>query len=180
VCLVGTWICERALRAWPFSHGTIVWIDVFVSGRLRASRAVGFVLHSWDQVLVTKESLAARTVLDEGQFALRQADTASLASGAIKDASALEGKRLRRALPAGAVVSLRDLQDIPAVQKGDRIAVFARVGRVLVKSVAVAQHDAFAGDVIDARLPASGERVQVRVTGSNTAWISENETTSVF
>ena len=169
----------RAPGAAPRSRA-IVWIDVLVAGRLCASRPVSFVLHAWDQVLVTKESLAARTVLDPEQFELRQVDIASIAGPVLRDAKSVEGKRLRRALPAGAAVSAHDLQDVPAVQKGDRIAVYARIGRVVVKSAAVAQRDAFAGDVIDARVPASGERLHVRVTGSNTAWIKEDEATSVF
>jgi flagella basal body P-ring formation protein FlgA len=164
----------------PSRSRAVVWIDVFVAGRLCASRPVSFALHSWNRVLVAKERLAARTVLDKGQFELRQADTALLTGAAITDVKSLAGKRLRRALPAGAVVSLRDLQDVPTVQKGDKLAVYARVGHVVVKSAAVAQRDAFTGDVIDARVPASGERLHVRVTGSNTAWISENETTRVF
>jgi flagella basal body P-ring formation protein FlgA len=158
----------------------VVWVDVVIDGRLRASERVVFGLRRWERVLVAKEAVAAGTPLVEQQFELRMADVARIGDAAMKDIAALAGKRSRRALNAGAVLDIRDLQDVPAVQAGERIAVYARSGRVVVRTTAVAQRDAFTGDVIEARLPNTGEHLRAHVTGNHTAWISENETTIAF
>ena len=153
----------------------IIWVDVFVDGHLRASRPVTFALHCWLPALVAKERLAAKTVPDVQRFEMRTADVAALSGTPVRDTNLLVGKRLRREVRADAVMSVEDLEDLPPVQRGGRIAIYARVGRIVVKSAAIAERDGFAGDVISARLPATGERVKVRVTGDNTAWISEHE-----
>ena len=159
---------------------SVVWVDMMVDGRLRASLPVGFTLHRWERVLVAKERLPAKAVLDAEQFEHRTVDVAAVNGGAVREAGMLAGKRLRREIAAGAAISTSDLQDIPAVLSGEKIAVYARIGRVVVRTAAVAEHDAFAGDVIDARLPGTGESVHVRVSGNNTAWVSSNENTNRF
>jgi flagella basal body P-ring formation protein FlgA len=158
----------------------MIWVDAFVDGRLRVSRPVGFIVHKWERVLVARERLAAKTALDERQFELRTTDVAGVEGSAVNDVGLLAGKRLRRELRPGAVLSLNDLQNQPLVRSGASISIYARVGRVLIKSAAIAERDAFAGDVIDARVPGTRETLRVRVTANNTAWISENENTSVF
>lgn len=161
------------------SHA-VVWVDVFVAGRLRISRPVHFRVRRWDRVLVARERVRAKSTADAQKFEPQTVDVAGASGTPITDASLLAGKRLRRELAAGAIVSTHDLEDIPVVRQGERIDVYARVGRVVVRTAATAERDGYAGERILARIRRSGERLNVRVTGDNTAWVGEHGNSTPF
>ena len=152
----------------------IVWVDVRVNGRLQQSVPVTLDVHWYRAALVARESLAAKVPLSADRFSLEEVDAAATRGEPLM-AAQLQGMRLRRELEAGAVLGSEDVESQPDVIAGEKVDVYAAAGRVVVRTVGIAQRDGFAGDPINARLEKANESVRVRVIGKNRAQVIENE-----
>lgn len=151
----------------------VVWVDVTVDGHVRRSVPVAFDVRWWQEALVARSPMAARTSLSEDQFVVEKVDAAA-ARGEPVSVEQLQSKRLRHELPAGAVLGVEDIEATPDVAAGERLDVYSGVGSVVVRTVAVAQRDGFRGDRINVRLEQARQSLRVEVIGKNRAKVIDN------
>lgn len=158
----------------------LAWIDVQVDGRLRVPVPVKFEVRNFRPALVTTRRVQAKAALLAEQVELRRVDVAVLGGEAVADPGLLAGKRLRRDLAAEAVVTADVLEERPPIELGERIDVYARVGRVVVRTVGIAEQDGFVGSRIGVKVVKSGRRLQAWIAPDKRVWVNEDVNSKIL
>lgn len=133
-------------------------------GRARVGRLTAVVRVSALHVRTTR-ALPARTALGADSVAVQDGPIGRVPFGAVVDVdTALDG-RLKRSVPAGAVLT-RAVVEYPAlVRSGRQVVTVARLHSVEVRGRAVAAQDGDLGDIVLVVNPDSRRRLRGRVVG---------------
>jgi flagella basal body P-ring formation protein FlgA len=126
-------------------------VDIALEGQAYQTVTAWFSVTVFAQVLTANRDLPALSPLQESVFKREYRDIAGLQGLPVTGSSALEGMRLKQPLAKGAALSASLLEPLPAVVKGQQVAVYATAGQVALKTTAVAMSD---GDML--------QRIQVR------------------
>jgi flagella basal body P-ring formation protein FlgA len=153
-----------------------VWLDVAVDGHRYTSVPVTFAVTWLRPALVLTRAQPAKAVLGADAVTVAEIDAAPFGAALLQDPQQLAGKRLRRAMNVGAVLSAEDIEQRPAIAAGSGVDVFAAVGRVVVQTRAIAERDGFIGQSIAARTFATNEPLMIEVIGEDRAIVSNNPT----
>ncbi|MBN2702415.1 MAG: flagellar basal body P-ring formation protein FlgA [Methylothermaceae bacterium] len=121
----------------------------------------------FQKVAVLARSLAKGTVLEEAMVILKRTDIADLRGGYFSTTESALGKRLTRSLPAGAVLTRRELTSLKIVHKGDAVMIRARGGGLDVRMGGHALMDGGLGERIRVRNDRSQRVVEGVVRGPN-------------
>jgi flagella basal body P-ring formation protein FlgA len=78
------------------------------------------------------------------------------------------GKRLKRDMPSGAVVTNQALEDRPILKKGDLVTILAENGRLVVRAKGTTMEKGKVGDTIRVKNVSSGREVMGKVLNSST------------
>lgn len=152
-----------------------VWLDIAVDNRYYTSAAVIFDVRWLHSAWVLKARGSARQSLSEAMLSNADVDI-SLTNGTLQnDVKQIIGKRLRHDMEAGLPLGAGDIEDKPAVELGSLVEIYTRVGRVLIRTQAVAQHDGQVGQRIGVKNPQTNEQLTVDVIGENRAVVSNNQ-----
>jgi flagella basal body P-ring formation protein FlgA len=117
---------------------------------------LGVRVSSRDHVLVATRPLARDAVLSAADLSLVERDVGTLGQGYLSDAAQLAGMRLRRPVPAGAVLTQSMLAAVPLVARGQQVTLEAGSGGM---------HIRMAGEALGAA--ALGQRVRVKNLSSD-------------
>lgn len=142
-----------------------VWVDVEVDGEHYQSVPVWFEVKVFAPVLTAERVLPVGSVLDADMFRVQHLDIARVTGRPLAMHAAGEKKRLTKTLEKGGVLTEEVVEPLPPVWRGQRVAVRARVGRVVLQTRAIADEDGFLGETIRVRKTDSGETYRVRVVG---------------
>lgn len=85
-------------------------------------------------VLVVARTLAAGEVIEAGSLRVEQRDVGRLPAGILGNPARAIGLPARRALPAGTLLSVRDLAGAPSIQRGDSVTLVVRRGGLEVRA----------------------------------------------
>jgi flagella basal body P-ring formation protein FlgA len=143
-----------------------VWVDVSVNGAHLRSVPVWFAVSVNRQVLVTSRDLEPGSLLSPADVALEHRDIANAGGAPLEEREQLSGMRTSRPLPAGAIITARDLSPIPSVRKGQQVTVQARSGGVALTTTAIALTDGDTHDRIRVRTPSGHDSYRVVVVGA--------------
>lgn len=154
---------------------TKVWLDIAVDSQHYTTVVVAFDVRWLHPALVLKQRGSARQKLSAAMVTSTEANI-SLTNGAVvEDMQQLIGKRLRHDVEAGVPLAAGDVEVKPTIESGDAVQVYAKVGRVMVQSRAIAQRDGNTGQKIDVKNTKTNEQLTVEVIGENRAIVSENQ-----
>lgn len=103
-----------------------VWIDVFADGRFVRTIATSFDVHAYGWGWVARDDADTGQILRESALEKKEVDLALLKAEPLIDITA--NRRLKRRVPAGQVMLLSDVEGIPAIQRGERVAVRSHIG----------------------------------------------------
>ena len=112
----------------------------------------------------------ARNPIPSGQL-IRRSDielrpyAGAVASQAVRSIEAAVGKEARRAIRADAMLLDSTLQAPRLVTRGETVSVYARIGGITVRKLAVAKQHGAAGDLIQVESGEDRERYFARVSG---------------
>lgn len=87
----------------------------------------------------------------------------------LHEPAALEGQRVRRSLPAGRALLSADLAPLPAVRRGDGVAIEIASGGAHLQFQAVAEAAANKGQVVLLKNPLNGRRFSARIVAAGRA-----------
>jgi flagella basal body P-ring formation protein FlgA len=143
----------------PLARASTVGVDVLVDGR-KVGRAWARVeVQREREVVVVARAARKGRVLEADDLEVRPATPASAARG-VTDPAGLVGKRLTRNLSGGAVVSAADVEEPPAVEKGDTVRLVVRVGGVTAAAQGRGREKGCIGQTLRAENLGSGRVVQ--------------------
>lgn len=126
-------------------------------------------LHQWREVVVAAAALPPDRALTAVDLTLARVDTATLPSAPVGTIAEAVGKLLRTNVPAASPILGAQLEAPILIHRDQRVIVTLRDGGVTVKTVAIAEQDARAGDVIALRNPSSQKVIHATITSDGEA-----------
>lgn len=118
-------------------------------------------------VMTTTRALPRGSVLKESDLAPLEREVAALPQGYYRDAKALVGMQLKRAVGPGEILSAAALEAPKAVERGQEVYIVAENASVRVAVKAEALEDGAVGDRIQVRNLSSRRVIQAEVLGKN-------------
>jgi flagella basal body P-ring formation protein FlgA len=160
----------RPLGQIPMAKRMLVWVDVFAMDRFVRSLPVVFEVSVFALVTVATTSLPSGSTLLASQVAEREIDIAgvplSRSLGSIPGSvNAAGSKRLRRGVRSGEVLTQGDLQDLPAVSRGQWASVTSLNGAVVLESRVEVLQDGMVGQTVRVKQANSAGSMLARVSG---------------
>lgn len=116
-------------------------------------------------VLVTTQPLPRGTLLSAEDLELQNLDISALRSMPLRDAQAATGLQLKRALAAGSVLYLSQIEQPLAVRRGEKVTVLAVRGAVQISVPGESLEDGRRGEQIRVRNRSSKKTIEVWVVG---------------
>lgn len=116
-------------------------------------------------VLVTTQPLPRGTMLSAADLELQNQDISALRAMPLRDPQAATGLQLKRALGAGSVLYLSQIEQPLAVRRGEKVTVLAVRGAVQISVPGESLEDGRRGEQIRVRNRSSQKTIQVWVVG---------------
>jgi flagella basal body P-ring formation protein FlgA len=150
-----------------------VWVGSQSLGQDRHGTLLWFNVAGYAQALVAARPLSAGATLDSGDGALVERDIVGGSCNPVRDARALTGKRAKHFFQVGEIICDNLLEPVPAVARGEEVALLY-VGRTFtLVAKAVAQADGTVGKRVSVRNVSSGEVFAATVTGKGEVSVNE-------
>lgn len=140
-----------------------VWIDVIAGETLYRSVVVPLAVTAQRGVYVARRALPAGSMATAADFVETRQDVAALADVALAPGALPHGGRVREALAAGQVVTVRQMAPADMVLRGDRVRLVVSAAGIGIETSALAQADAVVGQRVSVRPERSNELVTARV-----------------
>jgi flagella basal body P-ring formation protein FlgA len=141
----------------------LVWIDVFVDGAMQRAVAVPVRVDAYASARVARVDLAAGAELRAEDFETTPVDAAHANGRLASPTAPLAGERLRRSLHRGAPLLAADVEDRPAVSRGEAVTLHLDDAAVHLEARVTALSDAAVGQSLWVRRGASGQPLRARV-----------------
>ena len=87
---------------------------------------------------------------------------------AIEDVDQLRGKRAKRSIRAGQVLTATMLEGIPVVKRGDPVIIIAQSGSLLIRAIGKALQAGGVGETVQVENTSTRRRVHAQVIDSRT------------
>lgn len=161
--------CTGALQArlaasQPAQERQLVTVSCPVGARWQVNLAVR--VTSEQAVLVARRPLARGAPFSAADFSASQSMQAGIAADKVRPADRLAGRRLRRAIAAGTVLTTDMLEPDLSVRRGQQVVLLARGELLDIRSSGIALQDGRPGDRVRVQNPAS-QRVVEGVAGED-------------
>lgn len=119
----------------------------------------------FQQVVISRRSLARHTVISPEDITLRERNVGQLSGGYLREPEQAIGLRVRRPIPADSVLSPNQLEQDETVKRGDRVVISAANSRVSVRMPGEALESGATGSQIRVRNTRSDRIIRARVLG---------------
>lgn len=148
----------------------LVWVDVWAGGRFVRTLPVSFEVSAWAVVPASSSGAPAGAPLDVRTIDLREVDVTllpapAMAAGALPAMVSTSSQRLRRAVQPGEALTVRHLESVPAVERGQWITARSVAGSVALESRVEALQDGRVGQTVRVKQANSAHAISARVTG---------------
>ncbi|MBD3669478.1 MAG: flagellar basal body P-ring formation protein FlgA [Gammaproteobacteria bacterium] len=117
------------------------------------------------KVLVAVQHLRRGAVLQQQDFTLKEMDINRLRYGYFTDFNDVSGKRLKRHLNRGAVLTPAAIAVTKLVKRGERVTIVAETDGIAIHAAGEALEDGAMGDIIRVRNLNSKKEIEARVDG---------------
>lgn len=151
-----------------------VWVDLLLDDAHYSSLPVWFEVSAEGAVYELRRPLSSATALKPEMLIRTRRDLAAINGVPVTELANIEGLRLARDLPGGAVLVESALQPIPDVVKGRKLRVEARVGKVTLFATARALEDGNRGDPIRVERLDGSDSYMARVLDTDMAIVEED------
>jgi len=159
-------IRPRLMRS-PNARGALpITIEFWKDGQRVDRRAASAQVSVYRDVLVAARRLDRNTVVERDALLVERRDVRLLGDGAVASMAGVIGRRTRRMVAEGEILAQDDIEEIPLIERGDKILVMVRLGGITVSATAVALEDGMKGQVIGVKNDRSGKRLQGVVVAS--------------
>lgn len=123
-------------------------------------------IRTFADALVSASNLPLRTQVTATDVLLKRIETTSLNEQPLTSTDRLEGFRLKRNLPAGAVLTAEALEATPVIQSGQEVVISFEDGPISVSTAGQALQNGGVGDLIRIRNKATGKQLMASVVDS--------------
>ncbi|MFK7898689.1 MAG: flagellar basal body P-ring formation chaperone FlgA [Myxococcota bacterium] len=132
----------------PYRGRVAVTVSLFAGNRLIKRSIVSPYVQIGEDVVVASRDLRRGDVLKGGDLEVVERDQARLRSGYFGVTEDLVGTRMRRSIRRGNVIFSAAVEEVPVVERGDRVVVVLESGALRLQSVGRAQEAGGVGEWI--------------------------------
>lgn len=157
-------LVARPLEGAALRSRMLVWVEVWSADRFVRAAAVPFHVAAWREVPVAARALAADEPVRQEEITQAAVDVAAQ-PGLIALPPGPAGLRMRRAVPVGAALRASDIEDTPAVQRGQWASLRSGEGAVLTQARVEVLQDGRIGQQVRVRPSGAATALFARVTG---------------
>lgn len=141
----------------------LVWVDIWVDDAFVRVVPISFVVQAYKTAYVARQDVRVGRVVQDDEFDSRQIDvTESTAPVAVLNNAA--AWRMKHAVARGAVLLKNQVEEAPAVARGEAATLRSQVGVLMLESKVEVLQDGYPGQMVKVRLPAASGPVLARVT----------------
>jgi flagella basal body P-ring formation protein FlgA len=172
-----------AVNAGPYTHPSVtvtrlgqrsaVWVGSKNLGADRHGTLLWFNVAGYGQAVVAARSLSVGASLDSGDGAVVERDIVGVSCNPIRDPQMLTAKRTKRFFQVGEIICDNLLEPLPAVARGEEVALLYVGRNFTLAAKAIAQADGTVGKRVTVRNVSSGEVFAATVTGAGEVSVNE-------
>lgn len=152
-------VCENAQYSVSERHNNRVTVT-FVCPHPYFKRSFPVRLAKWEEVAVTRKSLAKGTRIAQDDVVFEKRDVFQIHEPVLTSLEAANGLELKQAIPANHVIKESMLNPIPCVIKGQLVILQALGKGVSVQTQATALGNAKKGELVAVKNPKSGKIIE--------------------
>ncbi len=132
----------------PYRGRVAVTVSLFAGERLIKRAIVSPYVQVGEQVVVAARDLRRGEILSQQDLQVVERDQARLAQGFFGQVEDVVGTRMRRSLRRGRVILASATEEVPVVERGDRVIVVLESGAMKLQSIGRAQEAGVIGEWI--------------------------------
>ncbi|MDQ6951126.1 MAG: flagellar basal body P-ring formation chaperone FlgA [Mariprofundales bacterium] len=171
-----------SVRAWPKTTRALHWylpklmrhpshFSLIAEGKERGRVRHWFVpvtVRWLAQVVVAKQAIAARSMLNRGMMTIQRVDISDHNSNWFSSTRDLDGMRLLGQVKRGTPIFSAMTHQLPLIRRGQLITIQARIGSIQVSTVGKALRSARRGELVMVQNLKSKRQIQAVVISANT------------
>jgi len=134
-----------------------------VDGKIERRVLLSGWIDRFEKVVTVAHRLQRHTILTRGDLRLKRMNISRLPANVIKSIEAVVGKRVRHTLKADTPLLANVVEELPVIEKGDRVTIVAESPTLLVTTPGIAQGGGSAGDQIRVKNCMSNKEILGRI-----------------
>ena len=128
--------------------GMILPLQVLEDGVERERIFIRTSIKVFKDIVVAKKNLKKGTAVKTGDVELKECDILEVRGDYFSQAASLSNKEAESYIPAGTVVTINMIRQIPVVAKNEKVKILVKDSGIRVEAEGVAQEDGMIGDSI--------------------------------
>jgi len=129
----------------------------------------------YDDVVVVSKSLDRNEEITPDKLTVERRDVTCFVDGYFKSKEEIESKRAKKTIPKGRIVGADCLEDIPLVNRGDKVKIVAETGGIRIWAFGTCDQDGRLGEKIKVRNSDSKKIITARVINNQIVCIDLGE-----
>jgi flagella basal body P-ring formation protein FlgA len=164
---------EYTIRVTETNHARIagnlsVPVEVRVAGRTEVQAIVSVRVRTFDSVYVAARQIGRHELLDPSSIRRDRIETTDVKEAIVPSVTDLDGKRAKRIIKAGTILTGTLLQNVPDIRQGAMVTLLVKGKNFSFSTDAMAKQDGMKGDHVFVQRMGSGARVLATVLDANT------------
>lgn len=131
------------------------------SGRIR-TLATSVDIIFFEDVLIAKDKIKRNEILSRADFEIARVEVNRVIGEPVTDPAELDGKRASKTIPEGKILVENMIEEVPVVEKGERVKIVYHSGNLKIESYGIAKKDAVEGELVEVKNTSSGKNVYAR------------------
>ncbi len=143
-------------------------IEVFVDDRVEHTFLVSARIRTFGSVLTAAQTIEKNQSNESLVVTLTSGETTNLPVDVVCDQTSLKGKRSKKIIRRGEVLTRSMFESIPVVGPGKSVTLIVRASSVTIKTRAIVRESGGHGDIVSVQKDGRGDRLKARVVDENT------------
>jgi len=143
-------------------------VEVFANDRVEHTFMVAVKVRTFGQVLIATDRVEKNENGEALAATEETVETTTLPSDVIARFDALKGRRAKRIINQGAILTDNMFERTPIVNQGSPVTLIVKTNSVVVKAKAIARQDGAQGDIVLVQKAGSSNKLRARVVDEHT------------
>jgi flagella basal body P-ring formation protein FlgA len=144
---------------------------VYIDGSLERRVSLSGWVDRFEEVVCCRQGLSRHSVVSEADVCLRRKNISKLSSHIIKVPERAVGKRVKHSVDAGSVLTGDSLEDVPVVERGDRVTIVVESDALRITAMGIAEDRGAVGDQIRVKNCMGEREIVAAIVDSSTVKI---------
>lgn len=164
---------EATLRVVAEQHtdlrnGVLLPVEVSCNDRVEHTFLVSLKIRRYARVLIASAKIEKRDLGELIAATEEMMETTTLPPDVITNHDKLKGRRAKRIVKQGTVLTESMFEKIPTVSQGSTVTLLVKTKSVVIKAKAIVREDGGTGDIVEVQKAGTGDRFKARVVDEHT------------